>query len=102
MKQFPSMLVIAALIFAAETKAMTVDEMQLDQQQRIAQGYASGKLSKKEVNQLIAQQKRISHKVQKFRSDGVLSLTERSILNNELAESSANIYWQKHDRQPRY
>lgn len=76
-----------------------IDKREARQQQRIAQGVASGQLTPKETARLDAQQARIETAEAKAKSDGVVTAKERASLTRRQNKASRNIHHQKHDAQ---
>lgn len=76
-----------------------LDKKQANQQQRIDQGVASGKLTKREAARLQARENRLSAHETAAKADGVVTKKERVRLNQEADKDSQAILRQKHDRQ---
>ncbi len=74
-----------------------VDKRQYQQQQRIAQGIESGRLTPREWAKLDRQQDKIARLENRFKSDGWLSRKEKRILNKKLNAASQRIYRLKHN-----
>lgn len=79
-----------------------IDTRQHQQQQRIAQGLRSGALTPLEARGLRQEQRRIRHKENAYRADGVLTRWELADLQRDLNRANHRIYQEKHDRQRRY
>ena len=90
----------ASLVFAqAETPG--IDQRQANQEKRIDQGIASGRLNEHEANRLNNQQEHINKLEDKAKSDGVVTKKERARISHAQDRTSRHIARQKHDRQQR-
>jgi hypothetical protein len=78
-----------------------VDRRQERQQQRIANGIASGQLTAPEAARLERQQAGVARMESRFEADGALSRREALRLEHRQDRTSRHIAWQKHDRQVR-
>jgi hypothetical protein len=98
-----AMIITAALLIAPATFAARVDKRQVRQQDRIAQGVASGQLTPLETARLETQEARLQHEKHDMRVDngGTLTAAEKLRLNNQQNRLSKSIYNQKHDGQHR-
>ncbi len=86
----------------ANPAAARINERQDRQQQRIAQGNASGSLTARESTRLQRQQGTIARYEARSRADGPgLTRRERANIARMQNQTSRNIYCQKHDRQRR-
>ncbi|MEW6513145.1 MAG: hypothetical protein AB1443_03990 [Pseudomonadota bacterium] len=100
-------LLIAAAITAftvpafAQTYTPGIDQRQMNQEQRIDQGIASGQLNPREANRLERGQQRVDNMENRAKSDGVVTARERARLQHAQNVESKRIYRQKHDRQTR-
>lgn len=106
-------LVLALLLSAAGATAFAqpvsadpaatprVDKREARQQNRIAQGVASGQLTPKETVHLEAQQGRIEASEARAKSDGVVTAKERKLLAKRQNNASRAIRRNKHDAQAR-
>ncbi len=102
--------IIAATLLSAITltssnaiaNSPNIDQKQLNQRNRIVQGFYSDTLTANEVRRLARQQRRAHRKERRFKSDGHFSYRERANLHLNLASTSRNIYRQKHNRQLQY
>lgn len=98
-------LLIAATITAfavpafAQTATPGIDQRQMNQEQRIDQGIASGQLTQREANRLERGQQRVDNMENRAKSDGVVTARERTRLQHAQNVESKRIYRQKHDRQ---
>ena len=90
-----------AILGVSTAIAATVNERQDRQSQRIEQGVKSGELNRKEATRLAKQQALIAKKEAYFKSDGSFTKKERAVIQKNLANTSHNIYQQKHDAQSR-
>jgi hypothetical protein len=80
--------------------AQEIKERQKEQQERIAQGVASGHLTPKETVKLEKKEARINREVRRDRrSGGHLSANERAKIAKDQNKMSAEIYRQKRDAQ---
>lgn len=90
----------ASLVFAqAETPG--IDQRQANQERRIDQGIASGRLSEREASRLNNQEEHINNLEEKAKSDGVVTKKERARIRHAQDRTSRHIARQKHDRQQR-
>lgn len=100
-------LLIAATITAftvpafAQTATPGIDQRQMNQEQRIDQGIASGQLTQREANRLERGQQRVDNMENRAKSDGVVTARERNRIQHAQNVESKRIYRQKHDRQVR-
>jgi hypothetical protein len=83
----------------AQSATPLVDQREAHQQQRIAQGVASGQLTPRETQRLEAEQARIERMETRAKADGVVTSTERRKLAHEQNRASHHIAKQKHDHQ---
>ena len=84
---------------AGPTATPKIDQRQVNQQNRIDQGVASGQLTGREAVRLERREGKIAvHKAQ-AKADGVVTPAERRRLRREENRASKAIYRQKHDRQ---
>lgn len=102
-----STLVTAALLLltAGSTWAQTADPRinarQAQQKDRIKHGVATGELTRNETLRLADEQRAIKAQERRYKSDGVLTATERAKLKHAQKRASRNIAAQKHDAQSR-
>ena len=80
------------------TATPRVDQREANQQQRIANGAASGQLTAKETQHLEKEQARIDKTEAKAKSDGVVTAKERRHLQKEQDVASADIRRAKHNK----
>lgn len=95
---------IAAVITVpafAQTATPGIDQRQMNQEQRIDQGIASGQLTQRETNRLERGQQRVDNLENRAKSDGVVTARERARVQHAQNVESKRIYRQKHDRQVR-
>jgi parvulin-like peptidyl-prolyl isomerase len=85
----------------AQTNTPGIDQRQMNQEQRIDQGIASGQLNQREANRLERGQDRIDNMENRAKSDGIVTARERARLQHAQNVESQRIYRQKHDRQVR-
>ncbi len=89
----------ATPVLAEETPR--VDQRQAQQQQRIADGVASGELTRPEARRLQRQQRAIGQAEAQAKADGDVTRAERRRLHHLQDHASHAIARQKHDRQQR-
>jgi len=98
-------LIIAVLASAitlpafAQTYTPGIDQRQMNQEQRIDQGIASGQLTQREAARLERGQDRVDAIENRAKSDGVVTARERTRIQHAQNVESKRIYRQKHDRQ---
>jgi len=85
----------------AQTYTPGIDQRQINQEQRIDQGIASGKLTQREAARLERGQDRVDAIENRAKSDGVVTARERTRIQHAQNVESKRIYRQKHDRQVR-
>ena len=86
----------------AQANTPRVDQRQANQEQRIDQGVASGRLTQREANRLERGQQHVDNMENRAKADGVVTARERARLHQAQDVQSARIYRQKHDRQHDY
>ena len=74
-----------------------VDQRQKNQAKRIFNGIQDGSLTARETRQLVRGQRRINAKEQRFKSDGVVTKSERARLHRAQNRQSRRIYRKKHN-----
>ncbi len=94
---------LAASAFAQTTAPVStatprVDQREANQQQRIANGAASGQLTARETQHLEKEQARIDNAEAKAKSDGVVTAKERRQLQKRQDVASADIRRAKHNK----
>lgn len=94
-------LVAAPAAFAQSTSTPGIDQRVVNQQERIANGVASGQLTGREANRLEHGEQRILKAEQAAKADGTVTKKERRRLQRMENKESARIYQQKHDAQQR-
>lgn len=101
MKKFLISTVLAATLVAT-LPAQNIKARQKNQQSRIAQGVASGELTKRETRKLEKDQVKLAKEIHKDRRDGGgLTTRERAKIHVKQDKQSVKIAKQKHDRQDR-
>ena len=90
--------VIAASLVAGSASAGVIHQRFVNQQERIANGIATGQLTPREATRIERQEARLATEVHDFRADGNLSPRERAIVNAQQNRLSREIYREKHDR----
>jgi uncharacterized membrane protein YebE (DUF533 family) len=83
----------------AQTYTPGIDQRQMNQEQRIDQGIASGQLTQREAARLERGQQRVDNMENRAKSDGVVTARERARVQHAQNVESKRIYRQKHDRQ---
>jgi Skp family chaperone for outer membrane proteins len=78
-----------------------VNQRQANQTARMVQGVKSGELTRAEAQDLRAGRREIRTTEQGYKSDGVLTRTEREDLHQDLRDQSHDLYDQKHDDEKR-
>lgn len=80
-----------------------VNAHQHRQHERIQQGVRSGQLTRSETRELAQQQKTLRQQERSYKSDGVMTQSERQDMRQDLRSASKDVYMQKHDAetQPR-
>lgn len=100
-------LTAATLIFAAVATSSafagehSINQRQHRQHDRIAQGVESGSLTKSEAKSLRAEQRGIRTEEAAYRADGKFTKAERKDVQQDLNQSSRDIYREKHDAERR-
>ncbi len=87
----------ATLHVHAQTGTPGIDQRQANQSQRIANGEASGTLSKREANRMKAGQAKVAGMESAAKADGKVTKAERKAIQKEQNKQSRRIYRQKHD-----
>ena len=104
MKNIISTLLLTAVFIlgASDVMAGNISERQVNQQIRIANGFASGQLTVAELARLKQGQVQLQKMKVRARADGVVTASERARLNAKADKESAKIYRNKHDKQVRF
>jgi len=91
---------LTALTMAGAADAQSVNQRQNRQQERIANGVSSGRLTPGEAARAERQQGRIARTEDRMRdrNDGRLSFTQRARLQARQDRASGRIYRNKHNR----
>jgi GH35 family endo-1,4-beta-xylanase len=87
---------LAAPVFA-QTATPRIDAREAQQQQRIANGVASGQLTAKETQQLEKRESKLVADEHAAKADGVVTPKERAKLTREENRDSRAIYKKKHN-----
>ena len=87
--------------FASAQTTPRVAKKQVKQSVRIAEGVASGELTRHEAKQLKRQQKHIQVEKRVAKADGVVTRKERAHIRRDQRIANRSIYQQKHDNQSR-
>ncbi len=106
MKRITTILAALAIVFAVQTAEAhphghKVPHKQYNQHKRIHHGVHNGQLTRPEARMLRAQQAKVRHYKQMAMADGRITPHERNLINRSQAQTSRNIYRQKHDGQVR-
>jgi hypothetical protein len=94
---------VAAMMGAALTvsgvSAQTINQRRENQQDRIAQGIWSGRLTAGQAAHLESKETRLNHEIRRDREehDGHLTRGERAQINRQQNRLSRDIYRDKHD-----
>jgi len=83
----------------AEAETPVINQRQMNQEQRIDQGIASGQLNEREANRLNKQQEHVNKMEDRAKSDGVMTKRERARIDAAQHRASRHIAREKHDRQ---
>lgn len=81
----------------AQTGTPNIDQRQANQQNRIAQGAATGTLSPRETARMEAGQAKVQGMKEAAKADGKVTRAERRAIKKEQNKQSRRIYRQKHD-----
>ena len=93
---------IAAAMISTSSQAQEIDRRRENQQDRIAQGLASGELTEKEAARLDHREANLNRTIRADRmSGGGLSARERLQIERRQNQLSKDIRKQKHDAQKR-
>ena len=87
---------------SAQTATPVTTERQVNQQERIQQGAASGALTPRETRRLEARQAKVANDKREAKADGVVTPAEKRKLNREQNRNSRAIRRQKHDAQTQH
>ncbi|HXN45626.1 MAG TPA: hypothetical protein VN893_03240 [Bryobacteraceae bacterium] len=92
-------LIVAGAVFAATVFGQTVDQRRENQQDRVAQGIASGQLTPGETTRIEHQEAGVNHQIHQDRTanGGTLTEAERQQVNHEQNGMSREIYSDKHN-----
>ena len=90
-----------SLLFAAPAEAGRIHARKENQQDRIAQGVASGQLTARETARLESREAHLNNEVSRMRANdgGALTPAEHARVERQQDRLSRNIYRQKHDGQ---
>jgi opacity protein-like surface antigen len=83
----------------AEAETPVIDHRQMNQEQRIDQGIASGQLNEREASRLNKQEEHVNKMESRAKSDGVMTKNERARIGATQNRVSRHIAREKHDRQ---
>jgi len=95
-------MIVAAAVAALATSAMAgdrVDNRQVRQRARIAQGADNGSLTKREDRRLVREQRAINRMEKRANADGTVTPRENRRIAKAQNRASRDIYRQKHDGQ---
>lgn len=93
----PSLALSLLMVLPHLAGAGPIEERQQRQQDRIAEGIASGSLNPREATRLEAEQTAIGAEKRAFLQDGKLGPRERAKLRQDQNRASRHIYREKHD-----
>jgi len=93
------MLLLMAGVAYADATTPRIDQRQANQEKRIDQGIASGRLNEKEAARLNKQQGHIDNMENKAKADGTVTKKERAKIKHTQDRASDHIAREKHDRQ---
>ncbi len=95
-----AIILVAAItsLSQAQTRTPRARNRANEQQERIAQGVASGELNRREAGKLEAEQAQTHQAVQNAKADGNVTLRERARIEHLQDRNSKDIYREKHDR----
>jgi len=96
-----SFMVVTALGCYAQDQTPVTDTRQATQRARIAEGRASGELTRKETARLRGEQRRIRRTERRAKADGTVTPAERTRLQRKQNRANRDIRRQKHDGQTR-
>jgi hypothetical protein len=90
-----------SLLFASPAEAGRIPTRKENQQDRIAQGVASGQLNARETARLESREAHLNHEVSRMRANdgGSLTAAQHARVERQQDRLSRNIYQQKHDGQ---
>lgn len=91
----------SCLLFAAPAEAGRIPTRKENQQDRIAQGVASGQLNPRETARLETREAHLNREVSRMRANdgGSLTPAQHARVEHQQDRLSRNIYQQKHDGQ---
>ena len=92
---------MCALGLSFSSVAQSLNERQVNQNIRIAEGINSGELTARESVRMLAGQAQLQRMENRAKADGVVTRKERARLHQKANKESAKIYHNKHDRQDR-
>jgi uncharacterized membrane protein YebE (DUF533 family) len=93
------MTVLMASLAYGQAGTPGIDQRQVNQEQRIDQGIASGQLNQREAARLDRQQNHIDRMENRAKSDGIVTRKERARIGAAQKRTSEHILREKHDRQ---
>lgn len=104
MKNMKSMLAVTTLflLIGSDVLASSINARQSNQENRIAQGIATGSLTFVEAARLTKGQVQLQRMENRAKSDGVVTYKEKVALNRKANKESSKIHRNKHDRQARF
>ena len=101
--KFQSLITVALIAASgaalAQTTTPNIDRREVNQQNRITQGVASGQLAPGETARLDRREARIEQTEARAKADGRVTPAERRHLRREENRTSRAIYRDKHNRQ---
>ena len=92
--------IVLGLVLVTGLSAAEVDYRQHEQQERVAQGIASGQLTPAEAARIENQESNLRREINRdrFRHNGRLTATEYRAINRQEDRLSDEIYFYKHNR----
>ena len=96
---FGGAILLSSSLVYAQMDTPVIDQRQMNQEQRIDRGIASGQLNQHEAARLDREQNRIDRMENRAKADGVVTRRERARIGVAEDRASRHIYREKHDRQ---
>ncbi|MEE4246122.1 MAG: hypothetical protein V2I33_11975 [Kangiellaceae bacterium] len=100
-KHYALLVAIALLINQVNAAPASVNARQASQKARIAQGVATGELTRKETTRLVRGQAQLQRMENRAKADGVVTRTEQVRLQRKANKESRKIRRNKNDGQSR-
>lgn len=98
--KFYTVALVGGMLSLASAQAATINQRRENQQDRIAQGVASGQLTARETSRLEGREARLNRGIRDDREDhnGHLTGRERTQIHRQQNHLSRSIYRDKHNR----